>query len=266
MAQDLANTIATTGRPSTLSQAARERISLTHSRLMDVGGRLEVVEANAPTAVERRAMRGRLADLAVSMAPAGDKAIEGAIGKLLAGIPAGIGHKEAPERVIAMFVQALRDLPAWSISSACAAWNRGEYPGYRAEFARAPVPADLRNLALAATEEFDRERQQIKAVLAAEVVPEPESDETRARVVAKVRQWLDERDPKAAVSGKLTEDEFDAWAVKFRDKVRTDTAPLSSLAKHAAGLIDAAAGRRAQDDMDEPGRQFPAEQNAEERS
>ena len=47
------------------------------------------------------------------------------------------------------------------------------------------------------------------------------------------------------------------------EKIRTDTAPLSSLAKHAAGLIGAAADRRAQADMDEVRMQ---DEHAEERS
>ena len=90
---------------------------------------------------------------------------------------------------------------------------------------------------------------QISRILDAEIIPEPESDEKRAEVAERVRQWVRERQPGNEKSKPLTEEEFDAWAAKFRETLR-GTHPLSSLAKSAAGMIDAASERRQQPDMD----------------
>lgn len=203
----------------------------------------------APTANEMTAMRGRLGDIARSMVPATSDEIETLIGALLAGYPVGRGHRDEVDAVLRAFRQALRDLPVWSISAACSAWNRGEAKGKNTSFA--PAPSDLRAVALEQTEEFDRERHKIKAILDAEVVPEQESDEKRAEVAARVKQWVKDREPTNDMTRKLSEEEFDAFAAKFRDTLKADPPKLSSLAKHAAGLIPAMQERRQREDMDE---------------
>lgn len=200
--------------------------------------------------MERTSLRGRLSDLAVAMRPAETVKIRTLVGALLAGYPSGRAHREDADAVLNMFVQALRDLPEWSISAACSAWNRGEARGRNTSFA--PSPSDLRAVALEQTEEFDRERHKIKAILDAEVVPEPESDEKRAEVAARVRKWLDDRTPKPDTMKPMTDDEFEAWRDDWLARVRADRPALSSAARNAAGLIDAMAERRVQPDMYEP--------------
>lgn len=203
----------------------------------------------APTTNELTAMRGRLGDIARCMVPAEVVKIRTMVGGLLAGYPNGRAHRDDPDAVLKMFVQALRDLPEWAVGAACSAWNRGEAKGHNSSFP--PSPADLRAVALEQTEEFDRERHKIKAILDAEVVPEQESDEKRAEVAARVKQWVKDREPTNDMTRKLSEEEFDAFAAKFRDTLKADPPKLSSLAKHAAGLIPAMQERRQREDMDE---------------
>ena len=49
-------TTSTTGRPSILAAAAKERINSTFNRLVDMGGRREIAEMHAPNANEITAM------------------------------------------------------------------------------------------------------------------------------------------------------------------------------------------------------------------
>lgn len=246
MGTDIANQT-TTGRPLILAAAAKERINTTFNRLVDMGGRSEIAEVHAPSKTEIVALRGRLGEIARCMEPCETLKIRTMVGGLLAGYPSGRAHREDPDAVLKMFVQALRDLPEWSVGAACSAWNRGEAKGKNTSFA--PSPSDLRAVALDQTEEFDRERHKIKAILGADVVPEQESDEKRAEVAARVKQWVKDREPNNEATRKLSEDEFEAFSARFKGDLRMNPPHLSSAAKYAAGLIPAMQERREQQDQ-----------------
>lgn len=164
---------------------------MTFTRVAPLGPRGEIAAADAPTANERIAWGGRLHDLRASMAAADRKTVEALVGSLLAGYPAGRGHRDDPEAVLLMFVQALNGLPSWAISSACSSWNRGEVHGKNTSFA--PSPSELREVAISASSGFTREMLMIGKILGADVVEERESDEVRERVAEKVRKWVEAR-------------------------------------------------------------------------
>jgi hypothetical protein len=215
----------TAARPSTLSQAAWARISSTFNRIVPAGGRGEIAQAQAPTPAERQAMSARVANLRESMAPAGRAVIETLVGSLLAGFPVGRGHRDDVDAVMKMFVQALSGLPSWAISSACSAWNRGEAGGKNTSFA--PAPPDLRDLALKAAHEFQREQHMITTILNAEIIPERESDEVRAAVVARVKAFaenLGER-PQPVPTPAET---FDEWEARTKAEIAEKPISLSS--------------------------------------
>lgn len=164
---------------------------MTFNRVAPLGPRGEIIAADAPTANERIAWGGRLSDLRASMAPADRSTIETMVGSLLAGYPAGRGHRDEPEAVMLMFVQALNGLPSWAISSACSSWNRGDVPGKNTAFA--PSPSELREVAISASSPFTREMLMIGKILGADVIEERESDEVRERVAERVRKWVEAR-------------------------------------------------------------------------
>lgn len=182
MGTDIAKQSTTTGRPSILSRAAADRIVSTFNRLTEIGGgRHEIPADLAPTVTERQALTGRARDLQGWLVPAETVRIRTMVAALLAGYPNGIAHKDSPDRVLDMFVRGLQDVPEWAIASACAAWNRGEYPGKREGYTRAPTPADLRELALSECKSARDEQTKIRAILAAEVVEEV-GPEARQRI------------------------------------------------------------------------------------
>lgn len=182
MGTDIAKQSTTTARPSILSRAAADRIVSTFNRLTETGGgRHEISAELAPTINERQALAGRARDLQGWLVPADTVRIRTMVAALLAGYPNGVAHKDNPDRVLDMFVRGLQDVPEWAIASACAAWNRGEYPGKREGYSRAPTPADLRELALGECKGARDEQTKIRAILAADVVEEV-SPEARERI------------------------------------------------------------------------------------
>jgi hypothetical protein len=221
----------TAARPSTLSPTAQGRISSIFNRIVPVGAGGEIAEAQAPTADERQSLATRLDGLRGAMAPAERPVIQTLVGSLLAGYPVGRGHRDDVDAVMRMFVQSLSGLPAWSISAACSAWNRGEAPGKNTSFA--PAPPDLRDLALKGCLEFHREQHMIGSILSAEVIPERESDETREAVVARVRSFtatLGEPDKAAPVA---RAEDFDAWEARTKAELRAAPLKVSSEALRA---------------------------------
>lgn len=204
---------------------------MTYTRVVPLGPRGEIAAADAPTANERVAWGARLSDLRASMAAADRNAVEAMVGSLLAGYPAGRGHRDEPTAVMLMFVQALAGLPHWAISSACSSWNRGDVPGKNTSFA--PSPSELREVALAASSGFSREMLMIGKILGAEVVEERESDEMRERVAARVRKWVEERKSAAedARWNKQQEydpinpkDNYDAWEARKVAELKAEAA------------------------------------------
>lgn len=239
MSQSLAKQTNTTARPSILSREASERISLTFGRIVRSGGRGEIEARNAPTQNERHALRGRLANLREAAAPASRSVIETLVGSLLAGFPAGRAHRDEPEAVLKMFVQALNGQPAWAISAACSAWNRGEANGKNTSFA--PAPPDLLDLALSASRQFTREASMIDAILSAEVVPERESDERRAIVAAKMKTFAESLGEKPAPIVDPVED-FEAWEQRTKAAISKESGQgryrLSAEALQSIGADD----------------------------
>jgi hypothetical protein len=209
---------------------------LTYTRVVPTGLRGEISSLDAPTANERIALTTRLHDLRSSMGATDRATIETLVGSLLAGYPAGRGHRDEPDAVMKMFVQALSGLPAWAISSACSAWNRGEAAGKNASFA--PAPSDLRELALAAAGAFSREQLMIGKILNAEVIEERESDEMRAAVAARVKAFAAtlgaaDRKAPAPIDPVNPVDDYAAWEAREKEKTVKAGYRLSSEALRA---------------------------------
>lgn len=180
-------------------------------------------------------MRGRLAELNGAVEPAPRQAIETMVGSLLAGYPAGRAHRDDADAVLKMFVQALSGLPTWAISSACAAWNRGEAGSKNTSFA--PAPSDLREVALGAMREFETEKRKINAILNAEVIQEPEPDEVRSAVAARVRSFNEgiapKKEPVAIVK------DYEAWERRQLETIRKENAEgRYRLSDEALGVPD----------------------------
>lgn len=160
--------------------------------------------------------------------------IETLVGSLLAGFPVGRGHRDDADAVMKMFIQALSGMPAWAISSACSAWNRGEAAGKNTSFA--PAPPDLRELALKAANEFYREQRMITAILDAEVVPEREPEEVRLAVVARVKAFTEtfgERPQPVAPA-----EDFEAWEARTKAELAGARIRLSPEALRGFGILD----------------------------
>lgn len=105
------------------------------------------------------------------------------------------GHEERGdlEKLIEGYAFVLRGQPAWALKAACVQAARAKK--FR------PVPAELWDLAEAATRAARAEFAEILAVLTAEIEAEPWRDETaehRAAVVAKWRARLKSPAPEAA--------------------------------------------------------------------
>lgn len=198
---------------------------------MPVGAGGEIAEAQAPTDGERQFLATRLDGLRAAMISAERPVIQTLVGSLLAGYPVGRGHRDDVDAVMRMFVQSLSGLPGWAISAACSAWNRGEAGGKNTSFA--PAPPDLRDLALKACLEFQREQHMIGSILRAEVIPERESDETREAVVARVRSFaatIGEPEKPAPVE---PAEDFDAWEARTKAGLRAAALTLSTEAIRA---------------------------------
>jgi hypothetical protein len=216
---------------------------LTYTRVVPAGSRGEISSLDAPSSNERTALTTRMHDLRGSMGGADRATIETLVGSLLAGYPSGRGHRDDPDAVLKMFVQALSGLPSWAISSACSAWNRGEVSGKNASFA--PAPADLRELALQAAGVFSRELLMISKILTAEVVEERESPELRAEVAKRMRAFAerlgaDDRKPVVQADPINPVDDYNAWQARTLDEIRVESKTgryqLSDNALKAAGL------------------------------
>lgn len=211
----------------------------------------------APSTEHRQILAGRRRALADALVPASSAAIGTMIASLRSVMPSH-DNTDAMQQV-ALYRSALSRFPEWAVGQVCRAFLEGRAGG---STTFAPTPADIAKRCADLIAPHQQEVAQISRILDAEIIPEPESDEKRAEVAERVRQWVRERQPGNEKSKPLTEEEFDAWAAKFRETLR-GTQPLSSLAKSAAGMIDAVSERRQQPDMDE---RADAPEHAEERS
>jgi len=115
-----------------------------------------------------------------------DQAISVIIAKLLIK-PRGSKLDETSSDALAEdYLDAVEDLPAWSVRNALRKWNRGEsakFDGKRHEFDWRPAPATLRRLAQMELAPIKAEMVQLEKLLIA--VPRLEfSDEHRAKMLA----------------------------------------------------------------------------------
>jgi hypothetical protein len=231
MGTDIARQNDTTGRPSILSRAVQDRIGSTFNRLTAIGGgRHEIPAELAPTPNERQALAGRSRDLQGWLVPAETVRIRTMVAALLAGYPSGRAHKDNPDKVLDMFVRALQDVPGWAVAAACAAWNRGDYPGKREGYSPAPSPADLRELALAESKVAREEKTKIDAIIKAEVVEEV-SPEARERIAAGLKAL-------AARIGSGTDAEEEARQKALAAEMREKTAANRQAEQRLAGFDD----------------------------
>lgn len=211
-----------------------------------VGVRSSISAPLAPTDADRRTLASRRHDLADALVPADSDAIGLMITSIRSVMPS---HDSTdPVQQVALYRSALNRFPEWAIGQVCRAFLEGRAGG---STTFAPTPADIAKRCADLIAPHQQDIAQISRILDAEIIPEPESDEKRAEVAARVKQWVKDREPQNEAMRKLSEEEFDAFATKFRETLRTDPPHLSSLAKHAAGLIPAMQERRQREDMDE---------------
>ncbi len=223
--------------------------------------RSSMSSSDAPSTEHRQVMGARRRMLADALVPASSAAIGTMIASLRSVMPS---HDNTdPVQVVALYRSALSRFPEWAVAHVCRAFLEGRAGG---STTFAPTPADIASRCDALVQPHRDEQLLIGRILDAEIIPEPESDEKRAEVAARVKQWVKDREPANETNRKLSEDEFDAFAAKFRDTLKSDPPKLSSLAKHAAGLIPHMQERRQRDDMDErvvaPGRPYDEERAA----
>lgn len=115
--------------------------------------------------------------------------ISALVNRLLVTYPQSERTTEQEARAaIAGYVDALVDLPLWSVHAACQGWVRGEADG---DNRFRPSAAELRTLAQRKLMPFRQEMEQIKRILNANVYREPTPEE-RERVIARHQQILAE--------------------------------------------------------------------------
>lgn len=193
----------------------------------------------APSTEHRGILAARRRQLADALIPASSAAIGTMIASLRSVMPS---HDNTdPVQVVALYRSALSRFPEWAVGQVCRAFLEGRAGG---STTFAPTPADIASRCDALIQPHRDEQLLIGRILDAEIIPEPESDEKRAEVAARVKQWVKDREPVNEMARKMSEEEFEAWAVKFRDKLRAEPPHLSSAAKYAAGLIPAMKERR----------------------
>lgn len=91
--------------------------------------------------------------------------------------------EEDARMMVGGYLAVLRDLPAFAILGACAAWARGEAAGQRPGWA--PATDELRTAAMAILRPYQWERAKLDQFLRAkEVDDRPTSQEERARIIA----------------------------------------------------------------------------------
>lgn len=209
------------------------------------GERSSISILSAPTDADRAVMAGRRRDLADALVPADADAIGLMISSIRSVMPS---HDSSdPVQQVALYRSALSRFPEWAVGQVCRAFLEGRAGG---STTFAPTPADIAKRCADLIAPHQQEVAQIGRILDAEIIPEPESDEKRAEVAERVRQWVRDRQQTTAAVSKMTDDELAAWAIGFRERCRTETAPLSALAKNTKSLIEVTAKRRKKPDMD----------------
>ena len=139
---------------------------------------------------QRREVSAMVADCERSLAPAARREIGSAVMRLLADYPADGASAAIEDARSANWIEALEGLPAWAIDEARRRWVRGQVPGVNPDFA--PKPARIRQIATAAMSPVYERRSKLTLLLRAVPDERPVSDEERARVAEKFRQFQHE--------------------------------------------------------------------------
>ncbi|BBF92667.1 hypothetical protein BLTE_13520 [Blastochloris tepida] len=119
-------------------------------------------------------------ELAEALKPGDRRAAARAVLAMLGLFPAGaaVGADVDVKELVAGYVSAVEDLPAWAVEAACRRFIRGEAPGHNKAFR--PSSAELAHLARQQVIPVRAEQITIRRILSAEVVRDvPKADRER---------------------------------------------------------------------------------------
>lgn len=215
-----------TNQPPAVASVEEREIIRRYSNAMEWGAnplaRSSMSSSAAPTTEHRGVLASRRHALADALIPASSAAIGTMIASLRSVMPS---HDNTdPVQVVALYRSALSRFPEWAVGQVCRAFLEGRAGG---STTFAPTPADIASRCDALVQPHRDEQILIGRILDAEIIPEPESDEKRAEVAARVKQWVKDREPANETNRKLSEEEFEAFAVKFRERLKADPPRLS---------------------------------------
>jgi hypothetical protein len=153
-------------------------LRLRGNALRTTGDRWEIV--GGLTADERSTMTRSMAALNAALAPSDEASRTAALGPLWVAFPMAQMSAVMAEARLAVFSEALADLPAWAIREAVAAYVKGSVDRDNHTFA--PTPAEIRIEARRRLKAFEEHRYEIHKALEAEATtPLTEAEVERRR-------------------------------------------------------------------------------------
>lgn len=175
-------------RPSPAPEEWTRRIAVLTNKIETVDGKPTIGQLDAPTAAERALFEERNRQLKISFAPASYREAALMLARFFAGFPAlRFMDKDDAQRMLDVYLAALRDMPLWSLDDALRAASTG--PVIRMH---PPTFSEMGAFARAAVEPFAKESRDLDRILAARVTKADASPEARAEAF---RRWQEEQRP-----------------------------------------------------------------------
>ncbi len=167
-------------KPSTSSPTVMQPMLWdAYRRMMSACVNGEVPYDRALTSADRAHLANRVSMIDAWFAPSGKDAAKEHVQMLFAVMPRQAQSDIGVKLAIEIFAADLADLPLFALSKSCERFRRGEAGDSKFAPTIGQIREDVRRL----TFDLDRERAEIKTVLAAKVLaPPPPTSEARARV------------------------------------------------------------------------------------
>ena len=141
------------------------------------GRRMVLLPGKEISADERRDMEGRLSTLRRYLDERSRPAVEAIISAFLASYGSSRGNDHEARLVIGTYASVLAEVPPWAVAETARAWTRGAYGAVASAFA--PSAAQFYEAAARILRSYQREADELTAVLGAETRPVPPDEKNR---------------------------------------------------------------------------------------
>lgn len=165
------------GPPTAQTPAQRRMLLALTSGATMVGGRMVLLPGKQISAEERQAMQGRLSTLRRYLDERSRPSTEAIISAFLTSYNSTRGSEHEIRVVIGTYASVLAEIPPWAVAETARAWTRGAYGAVASAFA--PSAAQFYEAAARIIRSYQREADELTAVLGAETRPVPADEKDR---------------------------------------------------------------------------------------